>query len=122
MQKPSVPQGNITPQISASRAAPPLVPFVMFEGIKYRQVLNANVFGKDQRTGYLAAYEGEGEEPLWLLRVYETTKVDQLEQDVQEVYFLSMGFDMERRQLHIENELGNSFIVDIDDKSVSKIK
>ena len=106
------------PSISASRAAPPVVPFVTFEGIKYRQVLDATEFGKDQRTGYLAAYPEDGDKPLWLLQVYQTTKVGHLEQDVQDVFFKSMKLDAEHRQLLIENELGNKFLVDIDNRTV----
>ena len=117
MQKPPPPP-PAAPPISASRGAPPIVPFIVFEGIKYRQVLDAREHGKDQRTGYLAAYEEDGDEPLWLLKVYDTPRIEHLEQDVQEVYFSRMSLDAENRQLLIENELGNTFVVDIDSKTV----
>lgn len=118
MQKTPTPSGPATPAISASRAAPPIVRFVLFEGIKYRQILDATPFGKDQRTGYLAAYPENGDEPLWLLKVYSITKIEHLEQDVQDVFFKTMRLDEKNRQLLIENETGASFIVDIDKKVV----
>jgi hypothetical protein len=116
MQKPTTPSVPSMP--SVSRPAPPMVRFVVFEGIKYRQVLDATPFGKDQRTGYLAAYPENDDEPVWLLKVYTTTRVEHLEQDVQDVFFTKMELDADKRQLLIENESGNSFVVDIDSKSV----
>ena len=80
--------------------------------------LDATEFGEDQRTGYLAAYPEGDEKPSWLLKVYSTTNVQNLEQDVQDVYFKSMKLDEDNRTIVIENETGNTFTVDIDNREV----
>ena len=46
------------PVIAVSRKAPPAVQPVVFEGVRYEQVMDATTIGRDdQPTGYLAAYD-----------------------------------------------------------------
>ena len=108
------------PSIAVSRPAPPEVLPVTFENIRYQQVMNAQPFGHSQRTGYLAAYQGDSTDPLWLLKVYDVTTIEHLEQDVQEVYFTRMEVKPGKRQLLIENESGHRYVVDLDTKAVSE--
>ena len=95
-------------QPSASRAAPPRVPPVFIDGVRYAQVFG-NVDDDGQVGGILAAYDG-GNRELWRLRVYENARNPDLEGDVQDVFFRSMR--AEHGKLFIENENGLRFEVD----------
>lgn len=94
--------------LSASRAAPPRVPPVFIDGVRYAQVFG-NVDDDGQVGGILAAYDG-GNRELWRLRVYENARNPDLEGDVQDVFFRSMR--AEHGKLQIENENGQRFEVD----------
>jgi hypothetical protein len=110
------------PQVAAKRRAPPKVPGVTLDGIRYEQtVLARNEADGGQRTGYLAAYRGASDERLWRLRVYELHIDPRLEGDVQDVYFKSMTAAKDGHELLIENERGDRFEVDVHTQTVHKL-
>ena len=110
------------PQVAAKRRAPPKVPGVTLDGIRYEQtVLARSEADGGQRTGYLAAYRGASDERLWRLRVYELHIDPRLEGDVQDVYFKSMAAAKDGHDLLIENERGDRFEVDVRTQVVRKL-
>lgn len=110
------------PQVAAKRRAPPKVPAVTLDGIRYEQaVLPRAEADGGQRTGYLAAYRGASEERLWRLRVYELEIDPHLEGDVQDVYFKSMTAAPDGHALLIENEHGDRFAVDVRTQAVRRL-
>ena len=110
------------PQVAVKRRAPPKVPGVTLEGIRYEQaVLARGEADGGQRTGYLAAYRGASDERLWRLRVYELKMDAHLEGDVQDVYFKSMVATPDGHGLLIENERGDRFAVNVRTQAVRKL-
>ena len=99
-----------------SRRAPPYVPPVEKNGIKYEQIMNGIDAGLPNLTGNLAAVGSDGQR-LWTLSVYSKAMVPGLEADVQWVYFKSMAFDADGK-LRITNESGKAYLVDVDARSV----
>ena len=94
----------------ASRLPPPKVPPVTINGIRYQQQIGMES-DDGQVGGLLAAFNAKGER-LWTLKVYDNHRRPELEGDVQDVFFRSMSLDPDGR-LHIVNERGNSFLVDV---------
>lgn len=109
------------PMVGVSRKAPPAVSPVVFEGVRYVQVMDALAMGHDQRCGYLAAYDEKDDRLLWVQRIYTITPVEHLEADVQEIYFVSMTLDAAKREIRIENEIGGVFRLNVDTRAVQEI-
>lgn len=103
----------------ASRIPPPDVPPIEHRGIRYEQEMQGVRHGLDQSTGYLVAIDPATNERLWVLKVYETSNVPGLEQDVQRRYFKRMELIEGRDALQIENETGQRFIVDLAQRTSS---
>lgn len=104
--------------IHASRAAPPRLPPVEIDGVRYEQVLSGRKFGLPRNAGYLAAVEVATGGRLWILSVYDVPIDPQIEGDVQEVYFSRMERVPGEAALLIENERGERFIVDVTRRAV----
>lgn len=102
-----------TSMIHASRAAPPRLPPVEIDGVRYEQVLNGRKLGLPRNGGYLAAVEVATGGRRWVLSIYDVPIDPQIESDVQEVYFSRMERVAGRAALLIENERGERFIVDL---------
>lgn len=102
----------------ADRIAPPVVPPVERDGIRYAQADDGRSLGWKQVGGVLVATEVATGKPLWSLPVY-TREVDpKLEADVQWVFFKSMAF-APSGELLIENESGQRYLVNVQQKTVS---
>lgn len=101
------------PDLRATRAPQPAVPPIVFNGKRYQQVINAEQFAHKQRTGFLAVYREEDNQILSLIKVYEVSYNEDLEADVQDVFFTRMELDADKRQLLIENEQGQRYLVDL---------
>lgn len=95
--------------IHASRTAPPRLPPIDIDGIRYEQILNG---------GYLGATDLATGTRLWTLGVYEVIIDPRIESDVQEVYFVRMERVPGKAALLIENERGERFSVDLAGRSV----
>jgi len=110
------------PHVAAKRRAPPKVPAVTLDGVRYEQaVLARNEADGRQRTGFLAAYKDGSEERLWRIRVYELQIDPDLEADVQDVYFAKMSASPDGHGLLIDNERGEHFAVDVRTQAVRRI-
>lgn len=64
-----------------------------------------------QVGGLLAAYDADGH-VLWSMKVFDNRRRDDLEGDVQDVFFRSMDVQPDGRLL-IVNEVGQRFLVDV---------
>ncbi len=104
--------------LTPSRKAPPEVPPISHDGVRYQQVLSGAELGEPGRSGYLGAYDADTGERLWHVRVYEHERAEHLEEDVQDVFFASMQLLEASRRLLIENERGERFEVDIETRAV----
>lgn len=108
--------------ISGSRIGPPQLPPVIFEGKRYEQIYEGHLEGLEQRTGLLAVYDNATNDRLATVTVYEVQRIEMLEDDVQDVFFVKMELNADARQLEIENERGKRFTVSLDDLSVEHIE
>ncbi len=104
--------------IQQSRTAPPRIPPVELDGVRYEQVMNGLRIGLPDRCGYLSATDVKSGQRLWVLRVYELKYDAALERDVQDVYFTGMHA-VAGGKLEIENEKRQKFVVDVKSKSVT---
>ena len=102
-----------------SRAAPPQVPPVVIDGVRYSQVLNGRKLGLAGNAGWLLASDAKSGERLWTARVYEVPIDPADEADVQEVYFQSMTRVPGKKALVIRNEAGRAFVIDVETREVS---
>jgi hypothetical protein len=103
---------------SASRVGQPDMPPIVFEGKRYEQVSEGHLGGLGQRTGMLAVFDDDTNERISTLKIYDVEYDDMQETDVQDVFFTRMDLDEKARQIHIENERGRRFIVDLDTGNV----
>lgn len=108
------------PPPAASRKAPPKVEPLLIDGVRYEQVVNAELLGEDQRTGFLAAVDESSGERLWLLKVYTVNRIEHLEADVQDVFFASMSAGDDGASLLITDERGRAFVVDLANRTVAE--
>lgn len=109
------------PHIAVKRRAPPKVPAVTMDGIRYEQAVLARSEAAGQRTGYLAAYKGTTDERLWRVRVYELKTDPHLEGDVQDVYFTKMEASPDGHEILVDNETGGRYAVDVRTQAVRKL-
>lgn len=108
----------VTRSGQADRIAPPVVPPVERDGIRYAQADDGRSLGFKQVGGVLVATDVKTGQRLWSLPVY-TREIDpKLEADVQWVFFKSMAF-APSGELLIENESGEKFLVNVQQKTVS---
>ncbi len=110
--------GSSAGQPSASRLPPPDVAAVTLGGLRYAQVAG-KVSTEGQVGGILAAYDAGGT-LLWTLKVYDNVRRDDLEGDVQDVFFRSMTAEPDG-QLRIVNEAGKAFLVDVKTRHVTEV-
>lgn len=106
-------------QDSFSRIGVPDVPAVEFEGKRYAQIDNGENEHLDQRTGYLAVTDTSTNQRLKTIKVYDVAFDRDLEADVQDVFFIRLELQAEKRRLLIENEHGRCFWVDVDNGTVT---
>ena len=111
---------QVPPFPSFDRKAPPSVPPVIRDGVRYQQNLRASEAEFGQVGGILTAYDAKTGAALWSVKVYENQRKPGLEGDVQDVFFRSMAFD-EAGRLIVENERGARFAVDIIFRSVAPL-
>lgn len=103
----------------SSRAAPPQVPPVVIDGIRYSQVIDGRRQGVGDHGGWLLASDAKTGATLWTAQVYEVHIDPADETDVQEVYFETMTRVAGKKALAIRNEMGNSFVIDVETRQVT---
>lgn len=102
-----------------SRRPPPQVDPIEHKGVRYEQETQGLRHGLDRTTGYLVAVDPASGERLWTLKVYDSGNIEHLEKDVQWIFFKSMALVEGRDELLIENEVGNRYRVDLQQRTVS---
>ncbi|PWI34094.1 hypothetical protein DI392_07840 [Vibrio albus] len=117
---PGMEPSDSIPQPNVSRKAPPDISPVTSGDTRYEQVINAELLGKDQRTGFLAAYDKQTDERLWILKIYDTQQIENLESDVQDVFFKSMILLPDGNNISITNERNETYLVELKTKKVTK--
>lgn len=102
-----------------SRIGIPGVKPVEFEGKRYEQIIYGEREQLDQRTGYLAVIDSRTNQRLKAIKVYDVAFDKNMEADVQDVFFLRMELQADKRRLLVENERGKRFFVNIDNFTVA---
>jgi len=116
-----VPMSDQPPPLpSADRGAPPSVPALERDGVRYEQNLDASEAEFGQVGGVLRARDARTGVLLWSLKVYPNARQPGLEGDVQDIFFRSMAFDDENR-LVIQNERGARFAIDVTKRTVTPV-
>lgn len=110
----------IAPAGQADRVAPPVVPPVVRDGVRYAQAEDGRALGHDQVGGVLVATAADGGQRLWTLVVYDNRTQPDREADVQWRFFKSMAFDADGR-LRIVNEASKTFLVDVKTRTVTPL-
>jgi hypothetical protein len=90
---------------SASRPPPPVIAPITRDGVRYESGWS--------HPGVLFAVDEKSGKPLWQVEVYEYLVDEQVETDIQEVYFKSMSLDASGEALLIEDERGVRHLVDL---------
>ena len=107
--------------ISASRIPPPKVTPIVIGNIRIEQIKNGLNAGFEQMGGYLAAYNVDNDELFWSLKVYDNLRSNDMEGDVQDVFFRTMTLQP-NGNLIIENEKRVKYEVNIETKDVKLIE
>ncbi len=97
-----------------SRIAPPKIPAVEFEGLRYSQIINAARDGLDQRTGYLAVTDIASGRRVANVKAYPVDFDPDEEADVQDVFFARLELDAAGRRLLVESEHRQRAAISID--------
>jgi hypothetical protein len=104
--------------VRTSRPPPPEVRPVTIGSVRYSPRLGT-VQADGQVGGLLAAYAADGG-LLWTLKVYDNRRSDDLEGDVQDVFFSELSLEPDGR-LRIVNENGDTFLVDVNMRNVTAL-
>jgi len=103
---------------SQSRVGPAHLKPIVFEGKRYREILNGELLDLPQRTGLMMIMDETTNARVAVVKVYETPRDLQLEADVQDVFFTVFELDAAKREIRIANERRQRFVFRIDDQSV----
>ena len=99
------------------RTAPPDVPPVVIDGVRYEAPTDGRDRDLDQDGGYIFARDDATGAQLWSLKVYDTGP-DPAGMQV-DVYITSMKKKWLRPQLAVKNERGDSYTVHLDTRTVT---
>lgn len=95
----------------AKRTAPPEVPPVIHQGVKYAVSHFGFREGRHQNGGYVEAWDLKNNTKLWEIQVYKTQYVPGLETDAQDVFIVSL--DLEGDLLLVKDEAGRLYELDL---------
>lgn len=109
---------SLEPISSDSRVGMADLPPILFEGKRYRQVLNGEREGQAQRTGLMKVTDLDSGASTFV-SIYNVPREPGLEADAGDVFFSSFELDELRREIRIENEHGQRYTYSIDRKVVS---
>jgi hypothetical protein len=105
---------------SASRPAPPIVPPVEHDGVRYQEDMESYRHGGDQPGGYLVALDVRTGARLWSTKVYALAPsppgVDTIG-----LYFKSLRLVDDGSALDIENEVGARYRVALNTHAVTEL-
>lgn len=109
----------VAPSGQGDRIAPPVVPPVSRNGVRYAQAADGRSLGWSQVGGVLEAIDEASGKRLWSLPVYRQAADSRREADVQWVFFRSMRLQPDGTLL-IENEDGEQYQVDVEQRSSTR--
>lgn len=104
-----------------SRVGPAHLNPIVFEGKRYKEILNGELLDLPQRTGLMMIIDDATSARIDIVKVYETPRDPGLEADVQDVFFTVFELEPAQREIRITNERGARFIFRIDDQTVRKV-
>lgn len=85
--------------------------------VRYEAILWGKARGLDQNGGYIAAYDNNTDQELWLLKVYEVVYDGEMEEDKQDIFIEDLRFDT-KGHLCVTDERGNIYVVDLSSRTV----
>jgi len=100
------------------RREPPRPAPVSHAGIRYEAILWGKARGLGQNGGYIVAIDEKTGEEAWTTKVYDVHYDEVMEEDKQDVFISGLTIDADKGILHVENERGGQYLVDIVDRSV----
>lgn len=107
----------------AKRAAPEEVPAVTADTIVYSVPhFTTDEKGRSVQGGVVAARDLKSGRLLWSLRVYQTTRDDRLEGDVQDVFIKTLAHDKVHELLVLADETGRVFVIDLKSRKPVRIR
>jgi hypothetical protein len=90
-------------------------------GIRYEVLLNGKARGFGQNGGVIKAVDEAKNAELWTLVVYRVDIVPEGEEpDAQEVFITKLSLKPGGKQLIIDNQRKERFLVDLDDRKVTR--
>ena len=103
---------------SQSRVGPAHLQPIVFEGKRYKEILNGELLDLAQRTGLMMIIDEATQARVAVVKVYDSPRDPDLEADVQDIFFTVFELDAAQREIRIANERGQRFVFRIDDRSV----
>jgi hypothetical protein len=95
------------------RVAPPDVPAITLEGLRYEALLWGREQGLGQNGGLINVVDAATGKSVGVIKVYDIEYQAQLETDVQDVFFESMTASTDGKHLVVIDEKGRRFMVDL---------
>jgi len=108
-------------RVSKKRAAPPALASLVHKGVRYTELRRGRSQGLPQNGGYIQALDEASGQALWVVRVYDSTRDPDIEQDKQDVYITRLTLDRARTGLLIDNEHGERFRLDLSSRQVTAL-
>lgn len=91
-------------------------------GVRYEAVLWGRTRGLTQNGGYVAAIREKTGKELWIVKVYDTPPAtDGKEQDKADVFITTLTLSPDKKHLHIVNEHGTTYQLEIKSRSVTEL-
>ena len=104
-------------KIEKERCEPPEPSAVIVGGVRIEAVPWGKVRGLGQNGGYVAACDLADGHELWLLKVYDVSYDDAIEEDKQDCFIDDMSLDIEGR-LRISDARSRLHLVDVERRAL----
>ena len=101
------------------RVAPPKVKPLQVGKLRFEAIHWGRERGLGQNGGYIAAFDADSGKELWILKVYDITYDDKMEEDVQDLFIKSLKADKDG--LLVTDEDGGRYAVDLESRSVKRL-
>lgn len=108
--------------VAKKRAPAPEVEAVTIDGVRFEALAHGKALGLGQNGGLLAAIDSATGKTLWTLRVYDVHYLPTMEADKQDILISSLRAVDQGHGLHVTDERGRRWRVDLRTRSVSREK
>lgn len=95
------------------RVGQPEVEPVTVGGLRFEVLRKTRAHGFDQNGGVIVAVDGASGKQAWTLKVYTIEYIPKLETDVQDIFITALTPSADGRKLHVTDEKGRHYEVDI---------